>query len=53
METAERFAALLAQIDRIPERADGVDPLAWNEIAVGFAEPEREDFLAVDNRFIF
>lgn len=27
----ERLAALLAQLDRIPDRADAVDPLAWDE----------------------
>ena len=26
-----RMAALLAQLDRIPERADASDPLAWDE----------------------
>jgi antitoxin VapB len=28
---AERMAALLAQLDRIPDRADASDPLAWDE----------------------
>lgn len=28
---AARAAALLAQIDRIPERRDAFDPLAWDE----------------------
>ncbi len=28
---AARAAALLAQIDRIPERSDAFDPLAWDE----------------------
>ena len=27
---AERMAALLEQIDRIPDRADRFDPLAWD-----------------------
>ncbi len=27
----ERLAALLAQLDRIPDRVDAVDPLAWDE----------------------
>lgn len=26
-----RMAALLAQLDRIPDRADASDPLAWDE----------------------
>lgn len=26
-----RMAALLAQLDRIPDRADAFDPLAWDE----------------------
>jgi antitoxin VapB len=36
METANasnqtaRFAALLAQLDRIPDRADAFDPLPWD-----------------------
>lgn len=34
LETAERFAALLAQIDRIPERTDGVDPLEWDDLGL-------------------
>ncbi len=29
--TAGRMAALLAQLDRIPDRPDGFDPLAWDE----------------------
>ncbi len=29
--TAERMAALLTQIDRIPDRADAFDPLEWDE----------------------
>ncbi len=28
---AGRMAALLAQLDRIPERADASDPLEWDE----------------------
>lgn len=28
---AERIAALLAQLDRIPDRADAFDPLTWDE----------------------
>lgn len=27
---ADRMAALLAQLDRIPERNDAADPLAWD-----------------------
>ena len=30
-DAAERMAALLAQIDRIPDRPDAFDPLAWDE----------------------
>ncbi len=30
-QPAERIAALLAQLDRIPERADAFDSLAWDE----------------------
>jgi antitoxin VapB len=30
-ESTERFAVLLAQIDRIPERPDACDPLEWDE----------------------
>jgi antitoxin VapB len=26
-----RLAALLAQLDRIPDRSDATDPLAWDE----------------------
>ncbi len=26
----ERMAALLAQIDRVPDRADAFDPLEWD-----------------------
>lgn len=29
--TAERMAALLTQIDRIPDRVDAFDPLEWDE----------------------
>jgi antitoxin VapB len=28
---ADRLSALLAQLDRIPERADAYDPLIWDE----------------------
>ncbi|MDZ7591368.1 MAG: type II toxin-antitoxin system VapB family antitoxin [Rubrivivax sp.] len=28
---AERMAALLAQLDRIPDRADTADPLPWDD----------------------
>lgn len=28
---AARLAALLAQLDRIPDRSDASDPLAWDE----------------------
>lgn len=27
----DQLAALLAQLDRIPERADACDPLSWDE----------------------
>ena len=27
---ADRMAALLAKLDRIPERSDAADPLAWD-----------------------
>lgn len=30
-DSAERVAALLGQLDRIPERADAFDPLEWDE----------------------
>ena len=30
-DKAERMAALLAQLDRIPERADAFDPMEWDE----------------------
>jgi antitoxin VapB len=30
-DPTERVAALLAQLDRIPDRADAFDPLAWDE----------------------
>ncbi len=30
-DQAARFVALLAQLDRIPDRADAFDPLAWDE----------------------
>lgn len=29
--TASRMAALLAQLDRIPERTDAFDPLEWDD----------------------
>jgi antitoxin VapB len=28
--TAERMSMLLAQLDRIPDRSDAIDPLQWN-----------------------
>lgn len=28
---ADRMTALLAQLDRIPDRADAFDPLSWDE----------------------
>ena len=30
-DQTERIAALLAQLDRIPDRADAFDPLGWDE----------------------
>lgn len=30
-EPLERLAALLAQLDRIPDRPDAADPLPWDE----------------------
>ena len=30
-DQTERVAALLAQLDRIPDRADASDPLAWDD----------------------
>jgi antitoxin VapB len=30
----ERAAALLAQLDRIPERPDAIDPLQWDEMGL-------------------
>ncbi len=30
-DKAERIAALLAQLDRIPERVDAFEPLEWDE----------------------
>ncbi len=30
-DQAGRMAALLAQLDRIPDRKDAVDPLAWDD----------------------
>ncbi len=30
-QQAARLTALLAQLDRIPDRPDGTDPLAWDE----------------------
>jgi antitoxin VapB len=29
-----RMAALLAQLDRIPDRIDAADPLAWDELGL-------------------
>ena len=31
---AARLAALVAQLDRIPDRADASDPLAWDELGL-------------------
>ena len=30
-DMTDRMAALLAQLDRIPERADAFDPMEWDE----------------------
>ena len=30
-DKSERMAALLAQLDRIPERKDAFDPMEWDE----------------------
>ena len=30
-QQSERLAALLAQLDRIPDRSDATDPLPWDE----------------------
>ncbi len=30
----ERFAALLEQLDRVPDRPDAADPLAWDELGL-------------------
>ena len=30
-DQAKRMVALLAQLDRIPERADAFDPMEWDE----------------------
>ncbi|MGF6231270.1 antitoxin VapB [Inquilinus ginsengisoli] len=30
-DTTDRFEALLAQLDRIPDRPDAVDPLGWDD----------------------
>jgi antitoxin VapB len=30
-DTVERMTALLAQLDRIPDRADAYNPLEWDE----------------------
>jgi antitoxin VapB len=30
-DQTERVAALLAQLDRIPDRADAFDPLTWDD----------------------
>jgi antitoxin VapB len=30
-DTAARFHAILAQLDRIPDRPDAFDPLEWDE----------------------
>ncbi len=29
--TGARMVALMAQLDRVPERADALDPLVWDE----------------------
>ena len=31
VEPLERLAALLSQLDRIPDRPDAADPLPWDE----------------------
>lgn len=31
VQAGERIAALLAQLDRIPDRRDAVDPFDWDE----------------------
>jgi antitoxin VapB len=31
VEPSARLAALLAQLDRIPDRPDAADPLPWDE----------------------
>lgn len=33
-DPAARLAALLAQLDRIPDCADGFDPLSWDELGL-------------------
>lgn len=33
-DPAARLEALLAQFDRIPDRADAHDPLAWDELGL-------------------
>lgn len=33
-DPADRMAALLAQLDRIPDRTDAVDPLEWDDRAL-------------------
>lgn len=30
-QKAERMAALMSQLDRVPERADAFEPLEWDE----------------------
>ncbi|HRP98397.1 MAG TPA: type II toxin-antitoxin system VapB family antitoxin [Rhodocyclaceae bacterium] len=34
LDSGGRFDALLAQIDRIPDRADAVEPLEWDELGL-------------------
>ncbi len=33
-QARQRFDALLAQLDRVPDRPDAVDPLAWDELGL-------------------
>ena len=33
-EPAERFSALLAQLDRIADRPDAFEPLEWDELGL-------------------
>lgn len=34
LEPAERLIALLMQLDRIPDRADGYNPLEWDDLGL-------------------